>query len=99
MDLNCLEGNFLVRKRCHHTNTLDCDCDHLDFDVLLMDYDYVHTERTEIQDPTHTGTYHYRALPLLVCTMSCVYVSRHACIACIHVCIGLCKEIFINTAY
>ena len=63
-----LEGNFLIRKRCYHTDKFDCDCNQLEFDVLLMDYDYVHTEGTEIQDPTHTGTYQYRALPLLVCT-------------------------------
>lgn len=40
-----------------------------------MDYDYVHMKGTEIQDPTHTGTYQYRALPLLVC----VYAECHVC--------------------
>ena len=61
-------SNFVIRKRCDHKDIFDCDCDIIDFDVVLIDYDYVHEEGTDIQDPRHTGTLQYRALPLLVCT-------------------------------
>ena len=57
----------MVQKKCCDKDVLDCDCDQLRHDALFIDYDYVQAEGTEIQDPTHVGTYQYRALPLLVC--------------------------------
>ena len=61
-----IESNFLIRKLCEHKDEFDCDCEHINFDVVLTDYDYVHKEGSEIKDPTHTGTLQYRALPLQV---------------------------------
>ena len=61
-----VESNFLIRKQCNHKDVFDCECNLINFDFVLMDYDYVHEEGTVIQDPTHTGTFQYRALPLLV---------------------------------
>ena len=66
-------SNFLIRKRCDHKDVFDCGCNFIDFDFVLVDYDYVHEEGTDIQDPRHTGTWQYRALPLLVCTQHILY--------------------------
>ena len=57
-----------MRKLCIHEDEFDCahECDYINFDVVLTDYDYVHEEGSEIQDPIHTGTLQYRALPLQV---------------------------------
>ena len=90
----CTARNFLVRKQCCDGDVFgNCDCRDVKFDVLLIDYDYVHKEGTQIQDAIHTGTYQYRALPLLVCMhiICSLYVSQlfilfYKCL-CSYVCI------------
>ena len=63
-----------MRKLCKHKDEFDCDCEQINFDVVLTDYDYVHEEGSEIQDPTHAGTLKYRAMPLQVCLVHIIYI-------------------------
>jgi len=59
-------SNFLIRKTCSHTDIFVCDCDEIEFDVVLNDFDYALVEGTKIIHPQRTGTEAYRALQLLV---------------------------------
>ena len=83
--LTFIESNFLIRKQCEHKDEFDCGCSNVVFDVVLTDYDYVHEEGSEINDPTHTGTLQYRALPLRVCILCTHYTYHKLFIVCVQI--------------